>query len=165
MIEHRGKTPWKRKCLACIYSCTIKWRLQKTFINKRLTSKEINSRSARRAIYPQMNRVPALIRFMVDWTMVLLDFMELWVWKLTTDYSHLEVLWQFCCRLWKRGVQWLDKHLWHFLSAVFKVTYPFVHLFCYFQCFLWGTITLSTIIFYYFVLNSLDRYTTFWFWH
>lgn len=101
-----------------IYSCIIKWRAQKTFIYKRHTSEKINLRSARRAIYPQTNRVPALIRFMVDWTMVLLDFMELWVWKLTTVYSHLEVLWQFRCRLWKRGVQWMDKHLWHFLSAL-----------------------------------------------
>lgn len=83
----------------------------KTFINKRHTIKKINLRSARRAIYPRMNRVPALILFMVDWAAVLLDFMELWVWKLTTVYSHLEVLWQFHCRLWKRGVPQMDKHL------------------------------------------------------
>lgn len=106
-----------------MYSCIIKRREQKTFIKKRHKSKKINLRGARRAIYPRMNRVPALIRFMVDWSTVLLDFMELWVWKLTTVYSHLEVLWQFRCRLWKRGVQRMDKHLWHFLSALcFKVT-------------------------------------------
>lgn len=63
------------------------------------------------------------MHFMVDWTAVLLDFMELWLWKLTTVHSHLKVLGQFCCRLWKRGVQRMDKHLWHFLfSTMFKAT-------------------------------------------
>lgn len=42
---------------------------------------------------------------MVDWTVVLLHFMELWSRKLTTVATHLEVLWQFRCGLWKKGVQ------------------------------------------------------------
>lgn len=102
-----------RKCPACILILLLlnEGRKKHLLTKDTRVKKEINLRSARRAIYPQMNRAPALIRFMVDWTTVLPDFMELWLWKLTTVYSHLEVLWQFRCRLWKRGVRRMDKHL------------------------------------------------------
>lgn len=59
-----------------LYSCIIKGMAPKTFINKRHKSKKINSRSARRPIYPRMNRVPALTPFMMDWAAVLLNFMD-----------------------------------------------------------------------------------------
>lgn len=100
-----------------IYWSIIKWRtLYKTF-TKQQTQKQL-SRDRQGELFIPGWIVPALIRFMVDWTLVLLHFMELWLCKLTRVYSHLEVLWQFHCRLWKRGVQWMDKHLWHFLSAL-----------------------------------------------
>lgn len=84
---------------------------KKPHLSTKDTIKKINSHSGGKAIYPHMNSAPALILFMLDWPVVLLDFMGLWVWKLTTVYSHLEVLWQFRWRLWKRGVQRMDKHL------------------------------------------------------
>lgn len=100
-----------------IYWIIIKWRpLYKTFTKQQ--TQKLLSRDLQGELFIPGWIVPALIRFMVDWTLVLLHFMELWLWKLTRVYSHLEVLRQFHCRLWKRGVQRMDKHLWHFLSAL-----------------------------------------------